>query len=107
ARRVLDQIIAGVPEPAAVIAPAQSQTRPSGARALPWGLAAVALASAAALAFVHFRETPPTLQRARFQVPAPEKSLIAAFALSPDGRYLAFATGGTYAGVQGGTSTLW
>src|SRR5215469_9349772 len=107
ARRVLDQIIAGVPEPAAVIASAQAQTRPSGARALPWGVAAVALAGAAALAFVHFRETPPTQQRVRFQVRAPEKSLITSFALSPDGRYLAFVTGGTFAGVQGGANKLW
>jgi eukaryotic-like serine/threonine-protein kinase len=101
ARRVLDQIIAGVPDPAAVIASAQSQTRPSGARALPWGVAAVALAGAVALTVVHFRETPPTQQSVRFQVPVPEKSSIAGFALSPDGRYLAFATG------LGGTSKLW
>jgi hypothetical protein len=107
ARRVLDQIIAGVPEPAAVIASAQAQTRPLGARALPWGVAAVALAGTAALAFVHFRETPPTQQRVRFQVRAPEKSSIAAFALSPDGRYLAFATGDPFTGVKGATSKLW
>jgi eukaryotic-like serine/threonine-protein kinase len=107
ARRVLDQIIAGVPEPAAVIASAQSQTRPSGARALPWGVAAVALAGAAALAFVHFRETPPTQQRIRFQLRAPEKSSISAFALSPDGRYLAFATGDPFTGRFGATSKLW
>jgi eukaryotic-like serine/threonine-protein kinase len=107
ARRVLDQIIAGVPDPAAVIASAQSQTRPAGARALPWGVAAVALAGAAALTFVHFRETPPTPQSVRFQVRAPEKSSITAFALSPDGRYLAFATGGGFLFAQGGTSKLW
>jgi Tol biopolymer transport system component len=107
ARRVLDQIIAGDPEPAAVIVPAQSQTRPSGAHALPWGVAAVALAGAAALTFVHFRETRPTTQRVRFQISAPEKSSIGAFALSPDGRYVAFATGGSSAGMQGGPSKLW
>jgi len=59
------------------------------------------------LAFVHFRETPPTQQRVRFQVRAPEKSPIGAFALSPDGRYLAFATGDPFTGVQGATSKLW
>ena len=109
ARRVLDQIIAGVPDPAAVLASAPSQPRPSGARALPWSVAAVALAGAAALTFVHFRETPPTQQRVRFQVPAPEKSSIAGFALSPDGRYLAFATvGGSFSGVSvGATTKLW
>jgi len=106
ARRVLDQIIAGDPEPAAVIAPAQSQTRPSGAQALPWGVAAIALAGAAVLTFVHFRETPPTQQRVRFQISAPEKSLIGAFALSPDGRYLALTASGTF-GMQGTSSNLW
>jgi Tol biopolymer transport system component len=107
ARRVLDQIIAGVPDPATGIASAEWQMRPSGARALPWGVAAVALAGAAALALVHFGETPPTPQRVRFEVRAPEQSSITAHALSPDGRYLAFATGGTFGGVQGRTSTLW
>ena len=107
ARRVLDQIIAGVPDPAAVLASAPSQPRPSGARALPWSVAAVALAGAAALTFVHFRETPPTQQRVRFQVPAPEKSSIGGFALSPDGRYLAFATVGGSGVSVGATSKLW
>jgi eukaryotic-like serine/threonine-protein kinase len=107
ARRVLDQIIAGVPDPAAAIASAQLQTRPSRARALPWGVAAVALVAAAAVTTVHIRETPPTQHSVRFQVHAPEKSSIATFALSPNGRYLAFATGGTLFGVQAGTSKLW
>jgi Tol biopolymer transport system component len=101
ARRVLDQIIAGAPDPAASIASAQ--TRPSGVRALlPWGVAAVALAGVAALAFVHFRELLPVQRIVRFQVHAPEKSRIHAFALSPDGRHLAFATS-----AQGGMSKLW
>ena len=47
ARRVLDQIIAGVPDPAAVIASAQSQARAWISRALPWSVAAIALAGAA------------------------------------------------------------
>ena len=107
ARRVLDQIIAGVPDPATGIASAQSRTRASSAQALPWGVAAVALAGAVALTFVHFRETVPTQQRVRFQVPAPEKSSIAAFALWPDGQFLALATGDPFTGLQGATSKLW
>ena len=104
ARRVLDQIIAGMPDPAAVIASAPSRTRPSGARALPWAVAAVALMGAAALTFVPFR------REARHSKPsdsgiAPEKSTIVGFALSPDGRHLAFATG-SFSGV-GGTTKLW
>jgi serine/threonine-protein kinase len=108
ARRVLDQIIAGVPDPAAVIASAQSQTQRSFARA-PWAVAAVALAGATALAIVHLREPRPMQQSVRFQVHPPEKSSITGFALSPDGRHLAFATGGaaSYFGVRGGMSKLW
>jgi Tol biopolymer transport system component len=107
ARRVLDQIMAGVPDPVVGVGSAQSKTRLSGAGALPWGVAAVALTGAATLTFVHFRETPPTQQRVRFQVSAPEQSSIGAFALSPDGRHLVFSTGGSFGGVQGGTSKLW
>ena len=55
----------------------------------------LALVAAAALAFVHFRETPAAAQRSvRFRVTAPENSIIATFELSPDGRYLAFVTFG-------------
>src|SRR5262249_24991853 len=99
ARRVLDQIMAGVSDPAAAVASGQSRTRPSRARALPWGRAA--------LASVPFRETPPTPQRVRFQVPAPENTSIAAVALSPDGRYLAFSTGDPYSGPEAANSKLW
>jgi serine/threonine protein kinase len=104
ARRVLDQIIAGVPDPTAVTVSAQSQTRPPGARVVPWVVATVALAVAAALAFLHLRETPPVPHSVRFRVPAPEKSSITAFAFSPDGRYLAFATG---ISSPGDTSKVW
>ena len=56
-------------------------------------VAAVLLLALAALAFVHFRETPPVERTVRFQIPVPEKfSFIAGTAanLSPDGRWIAF-----------------
>src|SRR5262249_56975363 len=53
ARRVLDQIIAGVPDAGAVLASAESHARSSGARALPWSVATIALAGLATLTFVH------------------------------------------------------
>jgi serine/threonine protein kinase/Tol biopolymer transport system component len=55
-------------------------------------VAALALVAAAALAFVHFREAPAAQRSVRFQVPSPDRSLIANFELSPDGRYLAVVT---------------
>jgi Tol biopolymer transport system component len=52
------------------------------------------------LAFVHFRETPPERQHIRFQIAPPEGTL-RDFKLSPDGRFLAFATN------DGGAIKLW
>jgi Tol biopolymer transport system component len=63
-------------------------------------VAAVSLVAATALAFVHFRETPATQRSVSFLVSPPEKSVIAGFDLSPDGRYVAFVT-------RGATSKLW
>jgi len=67
-------------------------TAPSGSRLgyVARGVAGMLLFALAALAFVHFRETPPERQHIRFQVAPPEGSL-RDFKLSPDGRFLAFA----------------
>jgi serine/threonine protein kinase len=53
-------------------------------------LACVLLLALAALAFVHFRETPPQPRTMRFQVPGPANSTVTFFQLSPDGQSLAF-----------------
>jgi Tol biopolymer transport system component/tRNA A-37 threonylcarbamoyl transferase component Bud32 len=55
---------------------------------LAWGLAAAALIAALSLAVVHFREVPPVVEGARFQLepPAGFKNF---FQLSPDGKSLA------------------
>jgi Tol biopolymer transport system component len=59
--------------------------------------AAIGFAAAfAALAFVHFRETPPALHTMRFLIPPPDKTELRAFdmpALSPDGTYVVFSVG--------------
>jgi Tol biopolymer transport system component len=58
---------------------------------LPWAVAGIATVLAAAVSAVHFRETPPRAEVARFLVPPPKDgSFGPAFALSPDGRQLAF-----------------
>src|SRR5271168_1631111 len=48
--------------------------------------AALLLLSTAALALVHFRETPPAAAPMRFEVGLPPKTALNAFAVSPDGR---------------------
>jgi Tol biopolymer transport system component len=78
---------------------------------LAWGVAAAAVVLAAGLAFVHFREKPPTLAApVRFQIPAPENTkLTNNLKLSPDGRKLAFlaASSTTSAGSVGTRLRLW
>ena len=69
-------------------------TRPSGVRAwLPWAAAAAALVALAAVLTVHLRETPPVANRVRFNVTVPPEVTInqtTPFAVSPDGRMIAF-----------------
>jgi eukaryotic-like serine/threonine-protein kinase len=76
-----------------------------------WIAAATLAASLAALAFVHFREAPPASAPAvRFSIPLPASTSalggitdsLSSFALSPDGRTLAFASTG-----MDGKSSLW
>jgi len=64
----------------------------------PWVAATVAVAAIAglaALAFVHFRETPPASQAVRFTMDPPPDAVFVneygGFAASPDGRYVVFA----------------
>ena len=72
----------------------QPQTAPSVARSnrWPWAVAAAAVAGLGALAFVHFRETPPEQQAIKFILDAPPESSFfdqyGGFAVSPDGRYV-------------------
>jgi tRNA A-37 threonylcarbamoyl transferase component Bud32 len=106
ARRVLDQIMSGAPDPVAVASQAPAPRSRLGTL-MPWAIAALGLASAIGLAFVHVREAPAPRQMVRFQVLPPDKTAFGGFALSPDGRYLAFVTAeGSVFGVQG-TSKLW
>ncbi len=58
-------------------------------------VAVVTSLALAALAFIHFRETPPERQLLRYILPAPEKARNAQqFAVSPDGHYLAMRAAG-------------
>src|ERR1700733_14279299 len=93
--RLLDDaspMAAGVP---ATVAPQPTQW---------WWPAAAALLllTTSALAFVHFRETPPALAPVRFEISPPPKTSINSFNLSPDGRKLVFN-----AGSQDGHKSLW
>jgi hypothetical protein len=57
-------------------------------RATVWALAALALAAtlaAAALGYVHLRETPPVARSLRLSVPIPDGASVAFLELSPDG----------------------
>jgi Tol biopolymer transport system component len=68
-------------------------------RALPWATACVAILAAVALAFVLIQPRQTSLiatEPVRFQIPVPEKvGLLGPFAVSPDGRQLAFVVTGS------------
>jgi Tol biopolymer transport system component len=68
-------------------------TRPAPRRVasmIPWAVAAFALLAAAVVAVVHFRETAPEVRSVRFEIAPPGTTPAEMFALSPDGRSLAF-----------------
>src|SRR5262245_41276444 len=61
----------------------------------PWAFAAVAVAALALLGWRHFSESQPEVRRAQFEITPPEgMSFRDPFAVSPDGRRIAFAVAG-------------
>jgi Tol biopolymer transport system component len=68
--------------------PLPAEARPA---KLPWVVAALAILLAAAVSFLHFRETPPAEAALRLSVPLPDKSAVEYLALAPDGRTVAIA----------------
>src|SRR5262249_42088522 len=59
---------------------------------LPWILAAVGLAAALIVSFLHFREARPQERVLRYTIPLPEnRTSMHSFAISPDGRHVAVA----------------
>jgi eukaryotic-like serine/threonine-protein kinase len=96
ARIEIEDVLSGA-APTEPVAARQRQQLP-----VAWvALAGVLLVAFAALAFVHFRETPPPQRVVRFQIPLPEKAMGAIFQLSPDGKSLAFTA------TEGGRRKLW
>jgi Tol biopolymer transport system component len=70
----------------------------------PWAVAALAIFGLAALAAIHFRETPPASQAVQFSLEPPLSSYFAdqygGFAASPDGRYVVLTARSSRAGAQ-------
>ena len=98
ARILLDE-----PEPAAS-APAAAPAPPPAKSRLWMAAAAVATLALAALATIHFRETPPPRESVRFTVPLPPGGAfptVNSVALSPDGRKLA------YLALVNSTTMIW
>jgi len=74
----------------------------AGAKALSVA-AVVATLALAVVSFVHFREKPPPMpELMRFEIVTPDKTTVQKFAVSPDGRRLAF-----YAAGSDGTGSVW
>ncbi len=99
ARISLDEVLAGAPDPA--LAGAPQAAAPLWRRALPWALLAVTVIAFAVLSWVHFRTSnAPSgiVDGMRFQIPIPPETKLVTggvFAVSPDGRQLAFLAAGS------------
>jgi serine/threonine protein kinase/Tol biopolymer transport system component len=75
--------------------PAQANGLPNKQSNVAWMVAAIGIAAALVVSFVHFREQPPAAELMRFQIPPPEKAILGnSLSLSPDGRRLAFTARG-------------
>jgi len=83
-------LMEGAPEIGDAVVPVKHSLK-----CLAWGVATVLLLALSLLSFLYFRQkTPEPAGAAQFQVPLPDKTNMAtgaAFAVSPDGRRLAFA----------------
>jgi serine/threonine protein kinase len=89
---------------AAYLLEAAPLTAPSALRtgnAIPWTATGLVTVLLAVLAFIHFREAQPEQRSVRYQIPAPGKTAVQGFKLSPDGRYLAFTA------PDGGVDRVW
>jgi eukaryotic-like serine/threonine-protein kinase len=89
-----------IDEPPAELPPVAAPA-PRAASPLPWIAAGLLLAGGTALAWTHFRETPPVDRVLRYSMDPPDKSSVHSFAVSPDGRMLAIA------GTVQGKGHLW
>ena len=70
--------------------------------AAPWAIAAVALSALALLGWRHSAQSRPEVRRAQFELTPPEgMSFRDPFAVSPDGRWIAFAVAGANNVVRG------
>jgi serine/threonine protein kinase len=88
ARISVEEVLSSAPEPTAAALP----LRPAKQWRL-WlvsGIAGLFVLATILLAFLYFHEKPPTGEVTRFEIPMPEKVAVADFAISPDGRKLAF-----------------
>jgi Tol biopolymer transport system component len=94
------------PEPAAAAKPRRSRLAvlaPRGTRERVWmAVSTVVLLAALAVTLVHFRERGEDVRSIRFPVHPPEDAAFGPFALSPDGRRLAFV-----AHAAGERTVLW
>jgi hypothetical protein len=83
-------------------ASAAAATRRRMAVAAPWAFVAVALSALALLGWRHFGEPRPDVRRAQFELTPPDgMSFRDPFAVSPDGRRIAFAVAGANNVVRG------
>jgi eukaryotic-like serine/threonine-protein kinase len=104
ARISIEEVLSGTPDPA--LAGASQIPVSRWQQVLPWTVAALLFAALAPIAFLYFRGTQTAqAEPMQLQIPLPEKttmSINGTFAVSPNGRQLAFAATG-----PDGVTRLW
>jgi eukaryotic-like serine/threonine-protein kinase len=101
ARISLDEVLSGATDP--TLATSTAGPARQWRLWLGWGVAGLFVLVSALLAFLYSHQKPPAGQATRFEITVPEKTTVGGtFAISPDGRKLAFTGTGT-----DGQSRLW
>jgi eukaryotic-like serine/threonine-protein kinase len=104
ARIALEEVISGAPDPVSASASQSlAAVRKSSRLWIVFGIAVPVMLAAALFLFMRFREKPPSAEIMRYDIPLPDKIVPSGnFALSPDGRKLAFIARG-----PDGQSRIW
>jgi Tol biopolymer transport system component len=96
ARISLDEVLSGAPDAAPpVVAIAAAVPAAQWKLWLVAGVIGALVSAAGFLAFLLLRQKTPVVQAMRFEIPVPERFVLGSYALSPNGRQLAFIGTGT------------
>jgi Tol biopolymer transport system component len=95
ARISLDEVLSGAPDAAPPVAAIPAAPAAQWKLWMVAGVIGALVSAAGFLAFLLLRQKTPVAQAMRFEIPMPERFVLGSYALSPNGRQLAFIGTGT------------